>query len=128
MKNSTYDLNEELDSHDVDKSLEYVAAITGNGDLKNYKQILKRQYNIDSLAAAKLVSNMILELQSIISYTPAMIRPTSGGEVLRTSLVDSMDHLSVLRMALIDTYENDEGYEDVKLIRMEQKNNDKEEQ
>lgn len=128
MKNSTYDLNEELDSHDVDKSLEYVAAITGNGDLKNYKQILKRQYNIDSLAAAKLVSNMILELQSIISYTPAMIRPTAGGEVLRTSLVDSMDHLSVLRMALIDTYENDEGYEDVKLIRMEQKNNDKEEQ
>lgn len=128
MKNSTYDLNEELDSHDVEKSLEYVAAMTGNGDLKNYKQILKRQYNIDSLAAAKIVSNMMLELQSIVSYTPAIIRPTTGGELLRTSLVDSLDHLSVLRMALVDAYEDDEGYEDVKLIRMEQEHNDKEEQ
>ena len=128
MKTSTYDLNEELDSHDVETSLEYVAAITGNGDLENYKQILKRQYNIDSLAAAKIVSNMILELQSIISYTPAMLRPTAGGEMLRTSLIDSMDHLSVLRITLINSYEDDEGYEDVKLIKMEQEHNDKEEQ
>lgn len=126
MKISTYDLEDELDSIDVEQSMTHIAALVGLKDLKVYKQIAEREKHISSVGAAKLLSNMLLELTNIVAYTPAISRPTVGGEVLRTTFMDTVDHLNALRMAMVDSYNNDEGWSDVKVIReMEQYDNGK---
>lgn len=128
MKTSTIDLNEEIDTYDVENSLSVVAAVTGHSNLNSYKDIVSRKHNVSSLAAAKLLTNMINELSAIVSYTPAMIRPTVGGEGLRTSLTDCLDHLYVFRSMLVDSHNDDEGYSDVKVIKMEQEHYGKEDE
>ena len=112
MKNSTLELQDELDSYDVDNSLTAVAAYSELKDLKSYKDIITRKHNISSLASAKLISNTIFELQSFIAFTPAMTRPT-----------ESLDTLHLFRDILIGMHQDDEGYQDVKIV-MDNKEND----
>jgi hypothetical protein len=118
MKNSTLELQDELDSYDVDNSLTAVAAYSELKDLK-----ITRKHNISSLAAAKLISNTIFELQSFIAFTPAMTRPTEAGELLRTTYIESLDTLHLFRDILIGMHQDDEGYQDVKIV-MDNKEND----
>jgi hypothetical protein len=123
MKNSTLELQDELDSYDVDNSLTAVAAYSELKDLKSYKDIIARKHNISSLASAKLISNTIFELQSFVAFTPAMIRPTEAGELLRTTYIESLETLYLFRDILIGMHQDDEGYKDVKIV-MDNKEND----
>ena len=124
MKNSTLELQDELDSYDVDNSLTAVAAYSELKNLKSYKDIITRKHNISSIAAAKLISNIIFELKSFIAFTPAMSRPTEAGELLRTTYIESLETLYLFRDILISMHQDDEGYEDVNMVQIK---NDREE-
>ena len=123
MKNSTLELQDELDSYDVDNSLTAVAACSELKNLKSYKDIITRKHHISSIAAAKLISNTIFELQSFVAFTPAMTRPTETGELLRTTYIESLETLYLFRDILIGMHQDDEGYKDVKIV-MDNKEND----
>lgn len=124
IKEPADDTQEELDSYDLNKSLAVVAAVVGNGTLESYKDIQSREYNIDSLGAAKLLTNQIEELRGIISYTPAMIRPTREGEMLRVCLMESLQQLENFREALVYVYQQDDGYEDIGIPQVDNKEYD----
>jgi hypothetical protein len=113
MDNSTLDLEDELDSFDVDNSLRGVAAVASLDNLKSYKDIVRRKYHISTFGAAKLISNAMFELQAFIAFTPAMIRPTQSGEMLRQTYIESIETLDVLRSILISMHYDDEGYSDI---------------
>jgi|TARA_R110000803_G_scaffold206977_1_gene274607 hypothetical protein len=123
MKNSTEDLQDELDSYDVENSLRGVAACANLKDLNSYNDIINRKHNISTIASAKLISNTISELQSFVAFTNVMSRPTHVGEMLRTTYIESLESLNLLRDILITMYEDDEGFEDVNIV----KSNDKKE-
>ena len=78
---------------------------------------MNRSKTLSSIASAKILSNMIHELQQIIAYTPALIRPTPIGEILRDNLSVSLESLHLMRYAMIESHKNDEGYTDKKIIK-----------
>lgn len=106
---------DEMDSYDLNQSLKAVIAATGHEDLKDYKEIVSRKYNIDTLAAAKLLTNQIEELKGIIAYTPAIIRPTEEGEALRSYLIQAIQSIEAFRDGLVYVYRQDDGYEDIQI-------------
>jgi len=118
MKNSTLELQDELDSYDVDNSLAAVAAYSELKDLKSYKDIITRKHNISSLAAAKLTSEQQLRAAEFL-----------GGDTKRTVGVGStvqaktgnplQQGLSdLLAFILIGMDQDDEGYEDVNIVKI----------
>jgi hypothetical protein len=124
MTNSSYedDLQEELlDSYKVEQTLKNLAIVTGHKTYPTYKEIVDRNYNINALSAAKLVSIMIKEVSDVISYTPAVLRPTIKGEELRHSMIDAVQVLHTLNQCLITAHLDDEGWDDIKVIDAEKK-------
>tara|TARA_R100001082_G_scaffold99374_1_gene68056 strand:- start:618 stop:995 length:378 start_codon:yes stop_codon:yes gene_type:complete len=118
MENSTLsNLHDDLDSFEFEDAIEYVAAITGNDTIEDYRSVMNRSKTLSSIASAKILSNMIHELQQIIAYTPALIRPTPIGEILRDNLSVSLESLHLMRYAMIESHKNDEGYTDKKIIK-----------
>ena len=53
-----------------------------------------------------------------------MTRPTETGELLRTTYIESLETLYLFRDILIGMHQDDEGYEDVNMVQIE---NDREE-
>jgi hypothetical protein len=115
-KSTLGDLQDDLDSHDFHETMEYVAALTNSEEVINYKDILNRSKVISSIASAKILSNILTELTSIVAYTPAIIRPTPIGQMLRTTLSDSIEALDLMREAMVESHNDDEGYADKKII------------
>jgi|TARA_R110000796_G_scaffold4849_2_gene18342 hypothetical protein len=115
-KSTLGDIQDDLDSFDFHETMEYVAALTGSDEVMEYKNILNRSKVISSIASAKILSNILTELTSIVAYTPAIIRPTPLGQMLRTTLSDSVEALDMLREAMVESHNDDEGYTDKKII------------
>ena len=115
--NSTLrDLQKDFDSYDIQDAMIIASAITGNENVKDYRNIMNRNEVVTSLASAKILSNMVHELTKIVAYTPALIRPTPLGEMLRNSLAETLESLQIMRHAFIETHKNDEGFSDQKII------------
>tara|TARA_R110000744_G_scaffold66669_4_gene136253 strand:- start:4718 stop:5101 length:384 start_codon:yes stop_codon:yes gene_type:complete len=115
-KSTLGDIQDDLDSFDFHDTMAYVAALTGSDEVIEYKAILNRSKVISSIASAKILSNILTELTSIVAYTPAIIRPTPLGQMLRTTLSDSIEVLDMMREAMVESHNDDEGYTDKKII------------
>ena len=117
MENSTLsDLHDDLDSFDFSDALEYITAITEKDNVSDYRDVMNRSKTIDALSSAKIISNMIHELRQIVAYTPALVRPTPIGEILRDNLSVSLESLHLMRYAMVEASKNNEGFPDTKII------------
>ena len=117
MENSTLsDLHDDLDSFDFSDALEYITAITEKDNVSDYRDVMNRSKTIDALSSAKIISNMIHELRQIFAYTPALVRPTPIGEILRDNLSVSLESLHLMRYAMVEASKNSEGFPDTEII------------
>ena len=98
-----------MEEYNLDTSMKVVAAITGHKDLKEYKELLDRKFNISSHAAAALLTVTIQELGNIVCMSPVFKEDSQTGESCRISLVDAIDHLHTLRTLLVDHHKATNG-------------------
>lgn len=98
-----FDIDEE--DFDMEQSLSLVAHVAGNESLKDYEAMKDRKVAPDALSSAKLVSNMMHELQYIIAYTPCLSERSQTAEHLRESYLSAVGQLNALREMFVFEHE-----------------------